>query len=86
MAFTFYRAKKDGRKDGRSLGQTHTHHKRDVLDCRTAQDLFDLVTTEGRKNWRYYRAEFKRMTAGQWDAFAEVYPIARDYLIDQIGE
>lgn len=93
VAFTHYRARGDGQRDGRSLGECHTLPVAIVLEATTLGEALDLLEQRGdictfhNEEWLLASA-LRELWFGRgvelWAAIREVYPIARDYVMDNI--
>lgn len=90
LAFLIYRATTKGYRDKRSVPMIVTIHKEDMLKHTIAPLCFASLMDEGTarqpENCKYHRYVYRRINSEQWYEFTRTYPIARDYLIDQIGE
>jgi hypothetical protein len=75
VAFTLYRARKDG-QNGRSYSETISFHVRDVLASRTLTEYCRERST-GYTTAQYLQGR------GWFAALAAVYPIARDDVYDR---
>ncbi len=82
VAFTFYLARADGMRDRRSLGQTLTMPTDGVIaETCPVMGCFATDVAHGQGSGTYERWLRRN---GYWSAFAEVYTIVRDYVMDHI--